>query len=130
MAAARKRYRRIRRTAAALAECALALLEVRRQAAIRNVLDLWRREHGSDRRICPEPPRRIAGAMWTFRRSRRRRWTTLASQGRRSAQSRRVFLRPPPENLIASEIDCARHDAARGMSPMSRLGLGLFCAAL
>src|SRR6202163_1921360 len=68
--------------------------------------------------------------MCTLRRSPRHRWTTLASRGRRSAQSRRVFLRPPPENLIASERDCARHDAARGTSLMSRLVFGLFCAAL
>src|SRR5512132_3832819 len=62
--------------------------------------------------------------------SRCRRRTTLASRGRSSAQSRRFFLRSPPENLIASERACARPDAARGMSPMSRLVFVLLCVAL
>ncbi len=44
-----------------------------------------------------------------------RRWTTLASGGRRRAQSRRVFLRPPAEELNLHPV--ARLAAARGMSP-------------
>src|SRR5437868_12573080 len=87
-------------------------------------------ERKSDRIVSARPPRRIAHSVSLARRRRNRGRPTLASRGRRSAQSRRVFLRPPPENLIASERDCARHDAARGMSPMSRLVFGLFCAAL